>query len=116
MAGWQQYDQIEAPGNIAGSPAGDLVARDTTGVLWLYEGKGDGTFLPRTRIGGSWNQYTHVTSIGDGNGDGRPDLYAFGPGGQEYFYAGTGVESAPFAPRSATPVLNSNWQTYNLVI
>ncbi len=44
--GWGVYNQITAVGNIAGATAGDLVARDTNGVLWLHLGKGDGTFAP----------------------------------------------------------------------
>ncbi|MGJ7420712.1 FG-GAP repeat domain-containing protein, partial [Streptomyces cinereoruber] len=50
--GWGIYNQITAVGNIAGAAAGDLVARDKDGVLWLYLGKGDGTFAARTKIGG----------------------------------------------------------------
>ncbi|MFF3838290.1 hypothetical protein [Streptomyces sp. NPDC001930] len=57
--GWSVYNRITATGNIGGSPAGDLVARGTSGVLWLYLGKADGTFAGRTRIGGGWNTYTN---------------------------------------------------------
>ncbi|WP_435975486.1 FG-GAP repeat domain-containing protein [Streptomyces sp. Qhu_M48] len=112
--GWGIYNQITATGNIGGGPAGDLVARDTAGVLWLYLGRGDGTFAPRTRIGGGWNAYTDTVGIGDGNDDGRPDLLAYGPGGTAYLYAGTGDFKAPFAGRSATGVLGGG-TAYNLV-
>ncbi|MET9881327.1 trypsin-like serine protease [Actinacidiphila glaucinigra] len=115
LAGWTSFHELNLTGNIAGSPASDLIARDTTGMLWLFEGKGDGTFLPRTEIGPNWDQYTQITSIGDGNGDGKPDLYAFSPNGKMYFYAGTGNEASPFSTRSATTVLTANWQLYNLV-
>ncbi|CAM5597432.1 VCBS repeat-containing protein [Streptomyces tanashiensis] len=79
-----------------GNPAGDLVARDTSGVLWLFSGKGDGTFLPRVRIGGGWNAFTQLVGMGDANNDGRGDLLAYGAGGT-YVYLGTGTESAPFS-------------------
>ncbi|MER5964956.1 VCBS repeat-containing protein [Streptomyces sp. NPDC002057] len=112
--GWGIYNQITATGNIGGGPAGDLVARDRSGVLWLYLGRGDGTFAPRTRIGGGWNAYTDTIGIGDGNDDGRPDLLAYGPGGAAYLYAGTGDYKAPFAGRTAAGVLGGG-TSYNLV-
>ncbi|MEU7385089.1 FG-GAP repeat domain-containing protein, partial [Streptomyces tanashiensis] len=96
------YNQLTAVGNIAGAPAGDLVARDTAGVLWLYLGRGDGTFAPRTKIGGGWNAYADVVGIGDGNKDGRPDLYARTAVGAAYFYAGTGDWKVPFKARATT--------------
>ncbi|MEU0233867.1 MULTISPECIES: VCBS repeat-containing protein [unclassified Streptomyces] len=95
--GWEVYNQVTATGDIAGTAAGDLVARDTAGVLWLYEGKGDGTFAARTRIGGGWGVFTHLVGLGDADRDGRPDLYAVGSAGAK-FYAGTGDAAAPFKP------------------
>ncbi|MFG3042995.1 hypothetical protein ACGFYZ_39455 [Streptomyces sp. NPDC048330] len=49
--GWNAYDLIVATGNI-GDPSGGLVARDRSGVLWLYLGRGHRTFATRTKIGG----------------------------------------------------------------
>ncbi|MFD3943145.1 FG-GAP repeat domain-containing protein [Streptomyces sp. NPDC058579] len=107
--GWGIYNQITAVGNIAGAPAGDLVARDKNGVLWSYLGKGDGTFAARTRIGGGWNTYSHLVGVGDANRDGRNDLYAYTPGteysmGSGSFYQGTGSWRAPFKGRELTGV------------
>ncbi|MFE0701948.1 FG-GAP repeat domain-containing protein [Streptomyces sp. NPDC058872] len=93
--GWNIYNQITAVGNIAGTGAGDLVARDKDGVLWLYQGTGNGTFATRTRIGGGWNAFTHLVGAGDADADGRPDLIAYGAGGT-YVYHSTGSTSAPF--------------------
>ncbi|WP_051845620.1 VCBS repeat-containing protein [Streptomyces globisporus] len=104
--GWGGYDQLTAVGDLAGGPAGDLVARDTAGVLWLYLGKGDGTFAPRTRIGGGWGGYSRLVGIGDADRDGRADLYA--PG---LLYRGTGVWNAPLRPREETsPYYFHDWQ------
>ncbi|MFF9913927.1 FG-GAP repeat domain-containing protein [Streptomyces sp. NPDC013457] len=96
--GWGIFNQLTAVGNIAGTAAGDLVARDTSGVLWLYQGRGDGTFAPRTKIGSGWNAYTHLVGVGDANRDGRPDLYAYGANGT-YLYKSTGSATAPFGAR-----------------
>ncbi|MFF7811839.1 FG-GAP repeat domain-containing protein [Streptomyces roseolus] len=103
--GWGIYNQITATGNIGGAGAGDLVARDKDGVLWLYLGKGDGTFAARKQIGGGWGAYTDTIGIGDADYDGRPDLFAYGPNKTAYFYAGTGDYRKPFGPRVASPVL-----------
>ncbi|MFF5708911.1 FG-GAP-like repeat-containing protein [Streptomyces sp. NPDC012756] len=96
--GWGIYNQITATDNIAGGPAGDLVARDTAGVLWLYLGKGDGTFAPRTRIGGGWNAYEGLAGFGDVDRDGRADLLA-NDNGNAYYYKGTGDWRRPFEAR-----------------
>ncbi|MFF5501426.1 FG-GAP repeat domain-containing protein [Streptomyces roseolus] len=103
--GWGIYNQITATGNIGGAGAGDLIARDKDGVLWLYLGKGDGTFTARKQIGGGWGAYTDTIGIGDANYDGRPDLLAYGPNKTAYFYAGTGDHRAPFARRATSPIL-----------
>ncbi|MFF8810536.1 FG-GAP repeat domain-containing protein [Streptomyces omiyaensis] len=103
--GWTAYNQITATGNIGGAPAGDLIARDKNGVLWLYLGKGDGTFTARRQIGGGWNAYTDTLGIGDADYDGRPDLFAYGPNKTAYFYAGTGDLHQPFATRVTSPAL-----------
>ncbi|ALO10277.1 Secreted protein [Streptomyces venezuelae] len=97
--GWGAYNKIVATGNIGGGPAGDLVARDTAGVLWLYLGKGDGTFAARTRIGSGWGMYDQFIALGDADRDGRPDLLTEHPGtGNLYYYKGTGNWKAPFRP------------------
>ncbi|WP_225801109.1 VCBS repeat-containing protein [Streptomyces sp. NK15101] len=115
--GWETYNQITAVGNVAGGPAGDLVARDKAGVLWLHLGKGDGTYASRVKIGAGWNEYTDLVGIGDANKDGRPDLYVRAAGtNKAYFYAGTGNWRAPFAPRAATQVgVAPAGTTYNQV-
>ncbi|MBB4983774.1 MULTISPECIES: FG-GAP-like repeat-containing protein [Streptomyces] len=115
--GWGVYNKLVATGNIGGNPTGDLIARDTSGVLWLYLGKGDGTFAARTRIGGGWNAYNEIVAVGDTDRDGRPDLLANGRTGQVdgtlALYKGTGDWKAPFAPRAgATTILPApGWYT-----
>ncbi|MFE0421160.1 FG-GAP repeat domain-containing protein [Streptomyces sp. NPDC058953] len=113
--GWGGYTDITAVGNIAGAGAGDLVARDKAGVLWLHLGDGKGGFAPRTRIGGGWNAYTQLVGIGDGNRDGRPDLYAYGPNGRTFHYRGTGDWKRPFEPRDTSTALMKNSADYKIV-
>ncbi|MFJ5828874.1 FG-GAP repeat domain-containing protein [Streptomyces sp. NPDC093089] len=96
--GWGVYNQITATGNIAGAPAGDLVARDKDGALWQYLGKGDGTFAPRTKIGTGWNTYRDVIGIGDTNRDGLNDLLAVDHADVVRRYPGTGDWRRPLGP------------------
>ncbi|MGW6389472.1 FG-GAP repeat domain-containing protein [Streptomyces sp. NPDC055103] len=95
-SGWNTYNQITAVGNIAGGPAGDLVARDASGTLWSFLGKGDGTFSGRTRISGGWGAYSQLVGAGDIDKDGRPDVVAYGPNGT-YVYRGTGAWATPLS-------------------
>ncbi|MEU9641702.1 VCBS repeat-containing protein [Streptomyces sp. NPDC048188] len=98
--GWNVYDQLTATGDIGGAASGDLVARDKAGVLWLYLGKGDGTFATRTRIGTGWDIYRYTVGIGDADRDGRPDLFAYTDYGT-YYYPGTGDWRSPFGTRES---------------
>ncbi|GGV17822.1 hypothetical protein GCM10010275_69400 [Streptomyces litmocidini] len=112
--GWGVYNQITAVGNIAGAAAGDMVARDTSGVLWLYLGKGDGTFAPRVKIGAGWGAYSQLVGAGDLDNDGRPDLIAYGSGGT-YVYRSTGSVAASLS-RQTTTLYSGEGTKFNSVI
>ncbi|MFF5933193.1 FG-GAP repeat domain-containing protein [Streptomyces sp. NPDC012508] len=103
-SGWQIYNHITAVGNIAGTVAGDLVARDTSGVLWLYQGNGRGGFATRVRIGAGWGAFSQLVGAGDLDNDGRPDLVAYGTSGEygAYVYRSTGSVTAPFSRRTTS--------------
>ncbi|MFB7030702.1 MULTISPECIES: FG-GAP repeat domain-containing protein [unclassified Streptomyces] len=110
--GWQVYDRIEAAGNLAGTTAPDVVARDRTGVLWLYRGTGDrvAPLTGRTRIGGGWQGYDRIAAGGDLTGDGRPDLLTTDKTGVLWLHPGTGSATAPFAARKR---IGGGWDVYN---
>ncbi|MFD5325072.1 N-acetylmuramoyl-L-alanine amidase [Streptomyces sp. NPDC127092] len=57
--GWNLYDRLLAVGDVTGDARADLVARDTSGYLWLYKGTGSATspYATRVKIGGGWNVY-----------------------------------------------------------
>ncbi|MFH9722963.1 FG-GAP repeat domain-containing protein [Streptomyces sp. NPDC017254] len=73
---------------------------EASGVLWLFLGKGDGTFAPRIRVGGGWGAFSQLVGADDLNNDGRTDLIGYGSGGT-WAYLGTGNTAAPFT-RTAT--------------
>ncbi|MFC9393200.1 FG-GAP repeat domain-containing protein [Streptomyces sp. NPDC057027] len=110
--GWNAYDRLLAPGNLAGSPVPDVVARDKSGTLWLYTGTGY-ALAPRVKIGGGWQIYNEVTGGSDLDGDGRPDLLATDKTGDLWLYKGTGNATTPFAPRQKT---GHGWGIYNKIV
>ncbi|MFJ5788249.1 FG-GAP repeat domain-containing protein [Streptomyces hydrogenans] len=109
-AGWGVYKQIEAVGNIAGSKHGDVIALDGSGVLWHYQGRGNGSFAGRVKVGGGWGGYSKLAGGSDLNGDGRPDLLATDSTGTLWFYRGTGSSLSPFAARVK---VGGGWGVYN---
>ncbi|WP_037855479.1 FG-GAP repeat domain-containing protein [Streptomyces sp. NRRL S-340] len=101
--GWDVYNQLVAVGDLAGSAGGDLVARDRDGVLWLYLGKGDGTYAQRTRIGAGWQVYSQLVGAGDVDHDGKADLFAYRPDTSTvYLYSGTGDATRPCEARTVS--------------
>ncbi|AQS67536.1 trypsin-like serine protease [Streptomyces pactum] len=57
--GWNTYDAFATAGDVTGDGKPDLLARDTSGVMWLYKGTGSAsaTFASRVRVGGGWNAF-----------------------------------------------------------
>ncbi|MFB7366775.1 FG-GAP repeat domain-containing protein [Streptomyces hydrogenans] len=111
-AGWQIYDRVETTGNLGGTATGDLVARDRSGVLWLYQGNNRGGFLGRVRVGGGWQAYDKLAGSSDVTGDGRNDLLATDRSGVLWLYPGTGSSSRPFATRKR---IGGGWQAYDRI-
>ncbi|MDX2290925.1 MULTISPECIES: FG-GAP-like repeat-containing protein [Streptomyces] len=109
--GWNAYDRILAAGNLGGTRHGDLIARDKSGILWLYQGKSGhrAPFAPRTRIGG-WGIYNQFAAGSDVTGDGRNDLLAADKAGMLWLYPGTGNTTAPFTTRRK---IGGGWGIYN---
>ncbi|MFF5637378.1 FG-GAP repeat domain-containing protein [Streptomyces sp. NPDC012825] len=113
-SGWGVYNAIVGPGDLSGDGRGDLLARDTSGNLYLYKGNGAGTALAsRVRVGTGWGAYNAIAGAGDHTGDGRTDVVARTPGGDLYLYAGTGNAAAPFKGRVK---IGSGWNTYTRLV
>ncbi|MFJ4340910.1 FG-GAP repeat domain-containing protein [Streptomyces sp. NPDC088915] len=111
--GWSAYNKIVAVANTGGAQAEDLIARDSSGVLWHYLGTGNGGLTQRYRIGGGWNAYTQIAGKGDLTGDGRADIVARDGSGVLWLYKGTGNYKAPFGGRVR---VGGGWNGYNYLV
>lgn len=111
FANWKTRTRILAPGDVTGDYLPDLVSVDSAGVLWIYPGKGNGTFSSPSRVGGGWSQYNVLVGKGDFTGDGKADLLARNKStGVVYLYKGAGKSgSGAFAAR----VKVRTWGSYN---
>ncbi|WP_051479200.1 VCBS repeat-containing protein [Arthrobacter sp. H5] len=110
--GWNSMDLILMPGDFNGDKRSDVIARDTTGRLWLYPGNGAGGLTARTQIGSSWNNLTAVATPGDFNGDSKVDLLARDSAGRLWLYPGNGTGG--FITRIL--VGSGGWNSMNAVI
>ncbi|MFJ7337352.1 trypsin-like serine protease [Streptomyces sp. NPDC101110] len=108
---WKTRTRIVTPGDVTGDYLPDLLSVDSAGVMWIYPGKGNGTFASRVQVGSGWNQYNSVRGKGDFNGDGKTDLIARSKSGSYlYLYKGTGkAGSGAFSAR----VKVRTWDGYN---
>ncbi|MEU9206794.1 trypsin-like serine protease [Streptomyces sp. NPDC048415] len=111
FTGWKTRTRIVAPGDVTGDYLPDLLSVDSGGVLWIYPGKGNGTFSARVEVGTGWNQYNSLRGHGDFTGDGKADLIARSKTGSYiYLYKGTGKSgTGAFSSR----IKVRTWDGYN---
>ncbi|MFJ6420753.1 FG-GAP repeat domain-containing protein [Streptomyces hydrogenans] len=110
--GWGAYDRLAGGADLTGDGRTDLLARDRSGVLWLYRGTGDGThpYTARTQIGGGWQGYDQLVVTGDLTDDGKADAVARDRSGVLWLYKGTGKATGTFTGRTR---IGGGWNTYN---
>ncbi|MFE7602611.1 N-acetylmuramoyl-L-alanine amidase [Streptomyces sp. NPDC057494] len=113
--GWGVYDKLLGARDMNADGRPDLIARDKTGVLWLYTNTGasPNPFATRVRVGGGWNVYNELISTGDMTGDGKPDLIARDTTGTLWMYKNTGGSPNPYATRAK---VGGGWGVYNVMV
>ncbi|MBZ3903802.1 MULTISPECIES: trypsin-like serine protease [Streptomyces] len=112
---WKTRTRIVTPGDVTGDALPDLLSVDSAGALWIYPGKGTGSFGTRVKVGTGWGQYNAVVGHGDFTGDGKADLIARTKTGSNlYLYKGTGKSgTGAFAARIK---VRSDWSSYNTLV
>ncbi|MEU1407221.1 trypsin-like serine protease [Streptomyces sp. NPDC005728] len=109
---WKTRTRIITPGDVTGDYLPDVLSVDSGGTLWIYPGKGNGTFGTRVQVGTGWGQYNVVQGHGDFTGDGKTDLLARRSStGDLYLYKGTGNSGS--GAFSARIKVRSAWTGYN---
>ncbi|MEU7032417.1 N-acetylmuramoyl-L-alanine amidase [Streptomyces sp. NPDC046237] len=113
----KQSDIEEAPGAapVTATNRYNLLARDASGVLYQYQGRGSATapFLTRYRVGSGWNMFNTITPMTALRADGTGDMVARDAAGVLWYYQGTGNPSAPFKARLKT---GGGWQIYDRIL
>ncbi|MFZ3499530.1 FG-GAP-like repeat-containing protein [Streptomyces sp. 5.8] len=112
--GWNQYDVLTSPGDVAGGGPAELVARNaSTGALYRYaRAQYNGGFESRVQIPGSYKGYKKILGAGDLNGDRFGDLILQDKDNRLWRMNGSskGTFSAPVK-------LSDSWgTTYNSVV
>jgi FG-GAP-like repeat len=110
--GWSGLSVVGAA-DFNGDGLTDLLARDAAGNLWLYPGDpingitGDSSNRVPAGTGFTAAAYPLMTSIGDTNGDGIPDLYATTASGGLVFIPG--VTGGGFGSPVTVSGTKTNW-------
>ncbi|MFB6518381.1 FG-GAP repeat domain-containing protein [Streptomyces sp. NPDC056401] len=115
--GWGVYDQLVGGVDLTADGKADLVTRDKSGGLWLYQGTGVAAkpFTGKKQVGSGWQIYNSIVAPGDLTSDGKADLVARDKAGNLWLYRGSGVAAKPYASRVKVAVLGTGFGGYNLL-
>ncbi|MEU1896458.1 N-acetylmuramoyl-L-alanine amidase [Streptomyces pristinaespiralis] len=93
----------------------NVLARDTGGSLYQYQGTGSATtpFYTRYRIGGGWQGYNAITDLGPLRADGTGDMVARDSSGYLWYYKGSGNKNQPFRARVN---VGPGWNMFNMIV
>ncbi|MEU5158883.1 VCBS repeat-containing protein [Streptomyces sp. NPDC020875] len=111
--GWNTFNKVMSPGNLGGAASADLLARDSSGNLYLYLGYSNGKVAPRAKIGTGWNIYSQIAGVGDLTDDGKADIITADKSGVLWIHPGTGDYKKPF---SARVKIGGGWNTFNNLV
>ncbi|MBM7780883.1 S8 family serine peptidase [Arthrobacter tumbae] len=84
----QQVLPTLAFGDYSGDGTADVMARDTSGGLFLYPGNGKGGWLPRTKLGVGFQGFNTIIRPGDFDGDGLADYIGRDSAGRLWLQSG----------------------------
>ena len=107
--GWNQFTTIVKHGDWNNDGRTDVLARNTAGALFFYEGTGTSpaVFKKGVQVGRSWQSFKSIVGVGDFNSDGFDDLIAQKTNGALLLYRGTGNGANPLA--GSPGVIGTSW-------
>ncbi|MFF8605132.1 N-acetylmuramoyl-L-alanine amidase [Streptomyces sp. NPDC015346] len=110
-----EVDLVPGVAPDAGTNRYNLLARDSSGVLWQYQGTGSASepFYSRYRVGSGWNAYNLVTPLTALGANGTGDVIAREPSGALWYYSASGNPSAPFKARVKA---GTGWGVFNQIV
>ncbi|MET9375117.1 N-acetylmuramoyl-L-alanine amidase [Streptomyces sp. NPDC002992] len=113
--GWSIYDQIVGMRDLTGDGNADLLAREKSGTIYLYQGTGNPSvpFTTRTKLGTGWQGYSIILGAGDLTGDGKPDILGREKTGVLWMHKGTGNAAAPYTSRIQ---VGTGWNMHNVIL
>lgn len=89
----------------------DLLARGTTGELWLLRGNGASGWSKQTAIGRGWTKVNLVITTGDFDGDGFADIMVRRVNGELVLFRGNGAGGW-----RGSRSLGAGWGSYTAII
>ena len=88
----------------------DLIARTSSGSLYLYRGTATGGVSAAVRLGSGWQVMTALASPGDLTGDGVADLIARDRAGTLWLYPGNGASALATRRR-----VGAGWNSFSAI-
>ncbi|MFJ4026846.1 FG-GAP-like repeat-containing protein [Paenarthrobacter sp. NPDC089989] len=110
--GWGVFNRIVAAGDFTNDGITDLMATDTSGTLFRFQGTGDGGFYTfRHAVGWGWGAIGNVVGPGDFDGDGMNDLLGSEANGDLYVFP-----SHPWGGWSPRAKVGQGWDVMDQLI
>ncbi|WNI15151.1 N-acetylmuramoyl-L-alanine amidase [Actinacidiphila sp. ITFR-21] len=106
--------QLDSTAPLAPASRYDVLARDSAGTLWQYQGSSNPSkpFQTRYKVGSGWTVYNAATALSPLRADGTGDVVARDSAGTLWYYKGTGDINAPLASRVK---ISTGWSAYSQI-
>ncbi|WP_051900398.1 FG-GAP repeat domain-containing protein [Streptomyces aureus] len=109
-SGWTGYKRVIGAGDLNGDGLGDVLALDSTGKLWRYNGTRTGKLKDRVQVFKDWGRtYKDVIGAGDINGDGKNDLVSRDTSDNLWLNTGTGTGTFKGRVQAGDATYWKNW-------
>jgi hypothetical protein len=119
--GWQVFDWILRPGDWSGDGCHDILARTSSGFLYLYYGNCATGFTGSSGviIGSGWQAFNWLLGTGDFSGDRFNDILARKANGELCMFRGNGYGgwiADPDPPCGDGTLVGTGWNMYNWLV